>query len=156
VVKSGDKWGLGKTEMFIGEFQHSIDEKGRLAIPRKFRKELDNGAIVTRGLDSCLFVYPVKQWKVLAEKLAALPFSTSRNRKMQRFFLAGATDVEADGQGRVVLPEHLRAYAGIRKEVIVIGLFDRVEIWDVDAWNSHKAQTNKDADMIAEELGGLQ
>ncbi len=141
--------------MFIGEFKHSVDDKGRLAIPSKFRKGLGKGAIVTRGLDSCLFVYPVKEWKALAEKLAALPFSQGRNRKMQRFFLAGASDVEADAQGRVVLPEYLRTYAGISKEVIVVGLFDRVEIWDVDAWSSHKAQTDKDADTIAEELGDL-
>jgi MraZ protein len=142
--------------MFIGEFQHSVDDKGRLAIPRKFRKDLQKGAIVTRGLDSCLFVYPLKQWKTLAEKLAALPFSQGRNRKMQRFFLAGATDVEADAQGRVIIPEYLRKYASLSKEVIVVGLFDRVEIWDVDAWSRHKAQTDKDADSIAEELGGLQ
>lgn len=142
--------------MFIGEFQHSVDEKGRLAIPVKFRKELQKGAVVTRGLDGCLFVYPMAQWKRLAEKLAHLTFAQNKNRKMQRFFLAGAMDAKPDAQGRVILPEYLRTYAAIGREVIVIGLFDRIEVWDVAKWNEHKARTDKDADAIAEELSGLE
>jgi len=141
--------------MFIGEYQHSVDDKGRLAIPMKFRKELKGGAVVTRGLDNCLFVYSMSEWKKLAEKLSALPFSQANSRAFSRLMLAGAMDVEVDKQGRVVLPEYLRQYAKLGKEVVVAGLYSRIEVWDVDAWESYKTKTEKDSNDIAEQMGAL-
>lgn len=141
--------------MFIGEYQHSVDEKGRLAIPVKFRADLSKGAVVTRGLDRCLFLYPVEAWTQLAEKLVKLPISQSKSRAFSRLMLAGAMDVIVDRQGRVILPEYLRQYAGISKKVVVAGLYDRLELWDEDSWNTYKATTEADSNDIAEALGEL-
>jgi len=141
--------------MFIGEYQHTVDEKGRLAIPVKFRKKLVKGAVVTRGLDSCLFVYTPEEWKKLAARLAELPFSQANTRAFSRLMLAGAMDVEIDGQGRVVLPEYLRHYAGLGKEVVVAGLYSRLEIWDRSNWEKYKAETEKNSNDIAEKMGEL-
>lgn len=141
--------------MFIGEYSHSIDDKGRLAIPAKFRALLKKGAVVTRGLDQCLFLYPIAEWKKLAEKLAALPLSQSNTRAFARLMLAGAMDVEIDPQGRIVLPEYLRAYAIVRKKVVLAGLYNRLEIWDDDLWTAYKQKTEKGSVDIAERLGEL-
>lgn len=141
--------------MFIGEFRHSLDDKGRLAIPVKFRGDLESGAIVTRGLDGCLYVYTAAEWQKLADKLAALPMSQSKARAFARLMLAGAMDVETDKQGRVVLPDYLRKYAGLKKDVVIAGLYNHLELWDEKAWNAYKAKTEKDSGDIAEELGGL-
>lgn len=141
--------------MFIGEYNHSIDDKGRLAIPIKFREELGRGAVVTRGLDNCLFVYTADEWKKMADKLAALPISKANTRAFARLMLAGAMDCEIDKQGRVMLPEFLRTYAGISKKAVVAGLFNRLEIWDETAWNKYKTATEKDSGDIAEALGEL-
>lgn len=141
--------------MFIGEYQHSIDEKGRLAIPVRFRKQLSGGAVVTRGLDNCLFVFSSAEWKKLAEKLAALPMSQADSRAFARLMLAGAVDVRTDSQGRVVIPEYLRKYAGLAKDAVIAGLYSRMEIWDKAAWEKYKAKTEKDAGEIAERMGEL-
>lgn len=141
--------------MFIGEYQHNIDEKGRLAIPTKFRADLSKGAVVTRGLDHCLFVYPMKQWNEVAQKLVQLPISQSKSRAFARLMLAGAMDVSVDKQGRVVLPEYLREYAGMKKKVVLAGLYDRLEIWDEAAWEKYKTATEKESNEIAETLGEL-
>lgn len=141
--------------MFIGEFHHNLDEKGRLAIPMKFRKALAKGAVVTRGLDKCLFVYTLSEWKKLADKLTELPMSQANSRAFSRLMLAGAMDVEFDGQGRVVLPPYLRDYAALGKEVVVAGLYNRLEIWDKAAWEKYKADTEKNSNDIAEKLGEL-
>ncbi len=141
--------------MFIGEYHHILDDKGRLAIPMKFRKELKEGAVVTRGLDNCLFVYTKVEWQKLAEKLSALPFSQANSRAFARLMLAGAMDVEIDGQGRVVLPEYLRRYAKIAKDVVVAGLYSRLELWDRKSWDAYKAKTEKDSNDIAERMGEL-
>ncbi|MFH1047176.1 MAG: division/cell wall cluster transcriptional repressor MraZ [Patescibacteria group bacterium] len=141
--------------MFIGEYQHVIDEKGRLAIPQKFRKELAGKAVVTRGLDDCLFVYTAAEWKKIAEKLAALPFSQANTRALARLMLAGAMDVEIDKQGRVLVPDYLRKYAGLKKDTVVAGLFNRLEIWDQKAWEKYSARTEKNAEEIAEQMGEL-
>lgn len=141
--------------MFIGEYQHALDDKGRLAIPAKFRRRLTKGAVVTRGLDNCLFVYTPEEWKKLAAKLAQLPFSQANSRAFARLMLAGAMDVEFDGQGRVVLPEYLRQYAGLDRDVVVAGLFSRLEIWDKAKWESYKKETEKNSNEIAEKLGEL-
>lgn len=141
--------------MFIGEYQHLIDEKGRLAIPVKFRERVGSGAVVTRGLDGCLFVFPMDEWKKLAEKLSSLPLSQSNSRAFARLMLAGAMDVEIDRQGRVVIPEYLRRYAKLGKDVVVAGLYSRIEIWNQKAWNAYKTRTEKDSDDIAEKMGEL-
>lgn len=141
--------------MFIGEYQHNFDEKGRLAVPMKFRADLSKGAVVTRGLDRCLFLYTIEAWNQLAEKLVKLPISQSKSRAFSRLMLAGAMDVAIDKQGRIIVPEYLREYAGISKKVVVAGLYDRLEIWDEGAWNTYKQATEAESNSIAEELGAL-
>lgn len=141
--------------MFIGEYKHTIDDKGRLAIPVKFRGDLARGAVVTRGLDGSLFLFPKEEWDNLATKIAALPLGQSNSRAFARLMLAGAMDAELDKQGRVVLPEYLRQYAGIGRATVVVGVFNRLEVWDVAKWEAYKSQTEADAGHIAEQLGGL-
>lgn len=141
--------------MFIGEYTHSVDEKGRMAIPAKFRAELGSTVIVTRGLDRCLFVFTNREWEQLAQKLISLPLAQSNSRAFARLMLAGAMDVEVDKQGRVLLPDYLREYAGLKKEVVVTGLYNRVEIWDSESWKAYKTRTESESDEIAEKLGEL-
>ena len=141
--------------MFIGEYQHTIDAKGRMAIPVKFRQKLDGGAIVTRGLDHCLFLFSVKDWEALAQKLIALPLAQSNSRAFARLMLAGAMDVEVDKQGRILIPDYLRAYSNLKKQAVVTGLYNRVEIWDTESWKQYKTKTESASDEIAEKLGEL-
>lgn len=141
--------------MFIGEYEHNLDLKGRLAIPAKFRAELKDGAVVTKGLDDCLVLYTKIKWAELAPKLANMPINKANMRAFARFILAGAMDIEFDGQGRVILPGYLRKYAKLNKKVIVAGLYDRLEIWDETAWNKYKNATEKKSGKIAEALGEL-
>jgi MraZ protein len=141
--------------MFIGEYQHNLDDKGRLAIPIKFRKELQKGAVVTRGLDNCLFLYTKSEWEKLAQKLAVLPISQSNSRAFARLMLAGAMAVSVDKQGRVVLPEYLRSFASLKKEAIVAGLYSRLEIWDAKKWSDYKNITEKESGEIAERMAEL-
>lgn len=141
--------------MFIGEYSHNIDTKGRLAIPSKFRVKLKKGAVVTKGLDKCLFLYSQEQWKKIAEKLAKQPFNKSSARAFARLMLAGAMEAEFDRQGRIVLREHLRKYAGLTKKAVVAGLYDRVEIWDEKIWERYSKQAERNSGKIAEELEGL-
>lgn len=140
--------------MFVGQYSHNIDAKGRLAIPVKFRLELKK-AVVTKGLDNCLFLYPKKEWDEMAKKLAALPVSKSNTRAFSRLMLAGAMEVEFDKQGRIILPEYLRQFAGLTKNTIVAGLYNRLEIWDEDKWNAYKVDMEKNSGDIAEALDGL-
>jgi len=141
--------------MFIGEYQHGLDDKGRLAVPAKFRLDLKQGAVVTRGLDKCLFIYTKKAWNELAEKLAKLPISQANTRAFARLMLAGAMDADIDGQGRMLVPDYLRNYAGIKKQVVVAGLYNRLELWDAGKWNIYKKTTEKDSGNIAEAMGEL-
>lgn len=141
--------------MFIGEYKHTIDDKGRLAIPVKFRGDLAKGAVVTRGLDASLFLFPKEEWDKLAQKLASLPLGQSNSRAFARLMLAGAMDAELDKQGRLVLPEYLRNYAGMQKSVVVAGLFNRLELWDADTWEAYKQKTESEVGDIAEQLGSL-
>jgi MraZ protein len=141
--------------MFIGEYQHNLDEKGRISMPVKFRAKMAGGAVVTKGLDNCLSVYTIEEWDKLAEKLAALPLTNSASRAFARLMLAGATQVNIDKQGRITLPAYLREYAGLKGAVVVAGLFSRVEIWSQDGWKSYKSDTEGDASVIAEELENL-
>jgi len=141
--------------MFIGEYNHTLDEKNRLAIPAKFRAVLAKGAVVTRGLDSCLFLYAKTAWQELANKLAKLPISQSNTRAFSRLMLAGAMDVGLDKQGRIILPDYLKQYASLKKKVVITGLMNRLEIWDEEAWGQYKANTEKNSGDIAEALGEL-
>lgn len=141
--------------MLLGEYQHTIDTKGRVAIPAKFRGKLSAGAIITRGLDNCLFVFANAEWEALAQKLVALPLAQANSRAFVRLMLAGAMDVELDGQGRILIPDYLRKYAGIEKRVIVAGLYSRIEIWDAERWERYKQKTEDASDEIAEKLGEL-
>ena len=141
--------------MFIGEYKHSIDDKGRFAIPKKFRADLETGAVVTRGLDASLFLFPKEEWDKLAQKLASLPLGQSNSRAFARLMLAGAMDVEVDKQGRIVLPEYLRSYAGLNKNIVVAGLYTRLEIWDEEKWKAYTKKVESDADSVAEQLGDL-
>lgn len=141
--------------MFIGEYNHTIDEKGRVAVPAKFRQLLRGGAVVTRGLDACLVVYPKKEWNALAGKIAALPINKANDRGLARFILAGAMEVDFDGQGRITLPEYLRNFAKLSKKAVMAGLYNRLEIWNEAAWNSFKAATEKQSNQIAEALGDI-
>ncbi len=141
--------------MLIGEFTHNLDPKKRLAVPSKFRKELGEGAVLTRGLDACLFVFPLKQWNELAEKLGGLPMGQENARSFARLMLSGASEVEFDGLGRILIPDYLKKYAGLEKSVVVAGLFNRLELWDAKRWDAYKANLEKNSDAIAEKLGEL-
>ena len=141
--------------MLLGEYKHNLDPKGRIAIPAKFRETFKDGAIVTRGLDDCLFVFASKEWQVLAEKLVALPLAQANSRAFVRLMLSGATDVELDSQGRILIPDYLRKYATLKKEAVVAGLYNRIEIWDADVWERYKQKTEGASEEIAEKLGEL-
>ncbi len=141
--------------MLIGEYKHNLDPKRRLAIPSKFRKELGEGAVLTRGLDNCLFVFPLKFWTPFAEMLAGLSLAKQDTRSFSRLFLSGATEVEFDSLGRVLIPDSLKKYAGLDKTVVVAGLFNRLEIWDETKWGNYKSNLEKNSDSIAEKLGEL-
>lgn len=141
--------------MFIGEYSHLIDEKGRVAIPSKMRRDIGSGAVVTRGIDRCLWVFPKKEWQALAEKLAALPLSDANSRAFSRLMLAGAMEVEFDSQGRALIPGYLRTYAGIKKETTIAGLYNRLEIWDAKTWNEYKTKTEKATDEISKAMADL-
>lgn len=141
--------------MFIGEYQHSIDPKKRLAVPSRFRDELKNKIVITRGLDKCLFIYPMKVWQELAGKLGTLPVGESGTRSFIRLMLAGAIDAEIDKQGRILIPDYLKQYAGLNKNVIIAGIYNRLEIWDEKKWKIYKKSAEKNTDEIAEQLGKL-
>lgn len=142
----------GEQLMFMGEYQHSVDEKGRMIIPAKFREDLGSTFVVTRGLDNCLFVYPMQEWTVLEGKLKSLPLMKSDARAFTRFFFSGATECELDKQGRVNLPNTLVDYAKLKKECVVLGVSNRVEIWSKDIWENYFQQSEESFNEIAEKL----
>ncbi|MCL5666793.1 MAG: division/cell wall cluster transcriptional repressor MraZ [Patescibacteria group bacterium] len=141
--------------MFIGEYQGTIDDKGRISIPAKFRSQLEAKVVVTRGLDNSLFLYTLDEWKKLAEKLASLPISTANTRAFSRLMLAGAMDCEVDKQGRIILPSYLKEFAKINKKIVFAGLFNRIEVWSEELWSAYKQQTEQQSNAIAEQLGSL-
>lgn len=145
----------GALTMFMGEYLHSLDSKGRLIIPSKFREELGEKFVMTRGLDGCLFVYPMSEWSILEGKLKALPLTKADARAFVRFFFSGATECETDKQGRIIIPANLRAYAKIEKEVVVIGVSNRVEIWSSELWNSFMESAESSYEKIAENIVAL-
>ena len=133
--------------MFMGEYNHTIDAKGRLIIPAKFREVLGDEFVVTKGMDGCLFVFDNSEWQVFAEKLRSLPMIDKEVRQFTRFFLAGAASVEVDKQGRILLPSVLRDFAGITKDTVLIGVGSRIEIWSKDRWEG--TVTYQDMDEIS-------
>ena len=135
--------------MFIGEYTYSIDDKKRLAIPPKFREVLGKKAVITKGLDTCLFLYPIKEWEVEAEKLGNLQSSA---RSYTRIMLASARDVEFDALGRILLPEYLKEWAGLGKKVVVTGVYKKIELWDEKKWTEYKEKVEPNMDSIAESL----
>lgn len=141
--------------MFMGEYQHSLDDKGRIIVPAKFREGLDGRCVVTRGLDQCLFLYPGAEWERLEEKLKQLPLTKGDARAFVRFFFSGATDVELDKQGRIMIPANLREYAGLTKDVVAIGVSTRVELWSKDIWEKYMAEAESSFEAIAEKIVDL-
>lgn len=146
---------INKNQMFLGEYSHTIDNKGRVAVPVKFREALNDGAVVTRGLDGCLFVYPVKEWQALADKLAKLPLAQANTRAFVRLMLAGAMEVSLDKQGRVMMPDYLRRYGKLKRKVVIAGLFNRLEVWDEEAWEAYRHGTEQESGAIAEAMSNL-
>lgn len=142
--------------MFMGEHQHNLDKKGRVILPARFRELLGEKFVITRGLDNSLFVYPQEEWKSLENKLKALPFTKADARAFTRFFFSGAVECETDKQGRVLIPNNLREYAFLDKEVVVIGVSNRMEIWSKDKWLKYTSEANLSFEKIAEEMADFQ
>ncbi|OQB44422.1 MAG: cell division protein MraZ [Parcubacteria group bacterium ADurb.Bin159] len=141
--------------MFIGEYHYLIDDKNRLSIPVKFRSYFNKGAVITRGIDNCLTLYPLVEWKKVAEKLVNLPTNQAKPRAFARLMLAGAMDVKLDSLGRIVLPDYLKKYAGLKKEIVISGLYNKLEIWDEVKWEEVKAKAESSSIDIAETLGEM-
>ncbi len=141
--------------MFMGEYHHSIDNKGRLIVPSKFREELGEMFIITRGLDQCLFGYPLSEWKILEEKLKGLPLTKKDARAFTRFFFSGATESELDKQGRVNLPAPLLQYAKLEKDCVILGVSNRIEIWSEKIWEDYFVQSEESFAEIAENMIGF-
>jgi len=141
--------------MFLGEYEHTIDEKGRLAIPARFRPELNDGLVVTRGFDRCLFIWPMEQWRSIAEKLARLPLMQAEARRIHRLLFSGAVDTQMDRTGRVLIPQFLRTYAELSEQVVVVGLLNRVEIWSKTNWEAERTAAEEQSAQLAEHLADL-
>ena len=141
--------------MFIGEYEHTLDEKKRVSLPKAFRQGLGKKVIMTRGLDNCLFIYSPVAWEKVAERLQSLSFTQADTRGFNRFILSGAAEVEVDAAGRILIPEHQKGFAGLQKNVVFTGVSDRVEVWDSEVWNSYKATIEAQAERMAEKLGEI-
>ncbi|MEK7554019.1 MAG: division/cell wall cluster transcriptional repressor MraZ [Patescibacteria group bacterium] len=141
--------------MFLGEYFHTFDTKNRISVPSKFRKGLGRVVVVTRGLDHCLYVYARKAWEREAQTHATAVNGSSARRGLARLFLAGSSEVDVDGNGRVLIPEHLKAFAGIKEKAVIAGVADRVEIWEENAWKKYTTDIERDADAFAEKVGDI-
>jgi len=141
--------------MLIGEYKHTLDPKKRLSLPSKWRKEMGKKLVVTRGLDNCLFVYPLKEWQHISAKIASLPLGQADTRGFNRFFLSGAVEVEVDSVGRILVPDFLKDFAALDTKVVLAGIHDRVEIWDEKKWDEYKRRIELQADTLAEKLGEI-
>lgn len=138
--------------MFTGEYQHALDNKGRVTIPSRLREALGERFLITKGLDRCIFVYPLAEWARLQQKLRKLKMTNPQSRAFKRIVFSGAMEVESDKQGRVLIPNKLREYAGIEKDVILIGVGERVEIWSENAWNDYYEEADSNYEELAEKL----
>ena len=141
--------------MFLGEYQHSIDEKGRIIMPARCREQLGTNFIITRGLDGCLFVYPAEEWEKLSQEVQSLPLAKKDARAFSRMLFSGATEAECDKQGRVSIPVNLREYAGIQRDVVSIGVSSRIEIWAAESWSQVNADAADKFEELAEKLEGI-
>ncbi len=141
--------------MLIGEYKHTLDPKKRLSLPSKWRKELGKKLVITRGLDNCLFVYPLKEWQRISEKISQLPLGQADTRGFNRFFLSGAVEAEVDSVGRILVPDFLKDFAQLDAKVVLAGIHDRVEIWDENKWNEYTRRIEAEADALAEKLGEI-
>ena len=141
--------------MFIGEYEHTLDEKKRVSLPKQFRVGLGKKMVMTRGLDNCLFVFPQKDWERVAARLQELSFAQADTRGFNRFILSGAAEVETDSAGRILMPEHQKEFAGLKKTIVFAGVSDRVEIWDSTVWKRYKGSIEKKAESMAETLGKI-
>ncbi len=138
--------------MFLGEYYYNLDDKDRLAIPKIFRKKLLRGAILTRGIDCCLFLFPKEGWQKLVEKILALPITQSNSRAFMRLMFAGAKEIKFDRLGRILIPNYLKKFSHLKKEVVICGLFSRIEIWDRKIWERYKKEMESQSQKIAQEL----
>ncbi|HTR18814.1 MAG TPA: division/cell wall cluster transcriptional repressor MraZ [Candidatus Paceibacterota bacterium] len=143
------------TNLLIGEYEHTLDEKKRVSLPKTFRAALGKKVVMTRGLDNCLYVYAHSAWGKVAERLQSLSIVNEDTRGFNRFMLSGAAEVEVDGVGRILIPDHQKEYAQLRKNVVFTGVSDHVEVWDAAKWKSYKARIEKDADKMAKKLGEI-
>jgi MraZ protein len=141
--------------MLIGEYKHTLDDKKRISLPSKFRREVGKKVVVTRGLDGCLFLYPIKEWQEISKKIGELGMGQADRRGFNRFMLAGASEIDVDSVGRILIPEHLRSFASITSKVVFAGVYNRVEVWNEDSWESYKDKVVKGADDMAEKLGDV-
>lgn len=144
-----------KLIMLIGEYRHTLDQKKRLAVPAKLRKELGRRVVITHGLDNCLSIYPLKEWQRVAEKLGNLSMGQADTRSFNRFMLAGAVETEVDGMGRILIPDFLKEYAALETQVVMAGVHNRLEVWEEKRWQEYKANVGKQADALAEKLGEI-
>ena len=141
--------------MLLGEYRHNVDIKGRVSIPSKFREDLGQSFVVTKGLDNCLFLYSKSEWETFENKLKELPLTNSDARTFMRFFFAGATEVELDKQGRINIPQVLRDYANIKKDVVILGISTRAEIWNAKSWNEYTSSESLELNNIASQMSNL-
>lgn len=141
--------------LLIGEYAHTLDEKKRVSVPKAFRAALGKRIVMTRGLDNCIVVFSTKAWEKMAGKLQNLSFVDADTRGFNRFLLSGAVETEVDGVGRILIPDHQKEYAGLKRDVVFTGVSDRVEIWDALRWRTYKARIEKDADQMAARLGEI-
>jgi len=139
-------------DMLIGEYTHSLDEKNRIALPSKFRKELSKTVVMTRGFDSCLFVYPLNEWKKLSSNVGEHALSNADKRGLSRFLFAGAQEGEIDKNGRILIPDFLRQFAGLSERVVCAGVYDRVEMWDEETWIKYREKMEQQGEVLATQL----
>jgi MraZ protein len=141
--------------MLIGEYKHSLDQKSRVSLPSKFRGELGRRVVLTRGLDNCLFLYPVKEWQRISSRLAERGFGQADTRGFNRFLFSGAADIRVDSIGRILIPDFLKEFAGLSSEVVFAGVHNRVELWNEQAWDAYKQRIEKQGEVLAEKLGDI-
>jgi MraZ protein len=141
--------------LLIGEYEHTLDDKKRISLPKQFRGAFGKRFVITRGLDNCLYAFSAAGWERIASKLQSLSIADADTRGFSRFMLSGAAEVEIDSVGRILIPDHQKTYAGLKKRVVFTGVSDRVEIWDADRWSAYKAKIDKEAERMAQKLGEI-
>ena len=141
--------------LLIGEYEHTLDEKKRISLPKNFRAALGRAVVITRGLDNCLYIFSRENWEQVAKKLQSLSFVQAETRAFGRVMFSGAAEVEVDAAGRILIPDHQKEYAGLKKRAIFTGVSDRVEVWDAERWHAYKKRIDKDAEKLAEKLSEI-